>query len=117
MKEIDGYLDIIDSRDIETRIDYLESLENERDEDEQEELDNIINLRDSVLSSEWKHGLTLINDSYFVDYVRETAEDCGDISRNLPSYIEIDWDSTADNVKVDYSKVEFDGSTFYYFNY
>ena len=34
--------------------------------------------------------------------------------REIPSYIEIDWDATADNLKVDYSEIEIDGDTYFY---
>jgi hypothetical protein len=30
----------------------------------------------------------------------------------LPDWIVIDWDATADNLKVDYTEVEFDGVTY-----
>ncbi len=39
-------------------------------------------------------------------------EDIGDLPSDLPSYIEIDWDKTADNLRVDYSEVEYQGTTY-----
>jgi antirestriction protein len=66
----------------------------------------------------WMRGdwypVTLIRDSYFVAAMQELCEDIGDVSKDLPSYIEIDWEATARNLRVDYSSVEFHGVTFWY---
>jgi len=40
-------------------------------------------------------------------------EDCGDIPKNLPSYIEIDWETPARNIRVDYTAVEFGDVTYW----
>lgn len=66
---------------------------------------------------EWRgdwYPITLIRDSYFPDYVRELLEDCGDIPRNLPHYIEIDWQATARNIRMDYMACEIDGVMYWY---
>ena len=55
----------------------------------------------------------LVNDSYFAEYARDLVEDCGDIPRDLPHYIVIDWDATADNIRQDYTAFEFNGRTFW----
>jgi hypothetical protein len=34
-------------------------------------------------------------------------EDIGVLPKDLPTYIEIDWDKTADNLEVDYASVDF----------
>lgn len=58
---------------------------------------------------------TLIHDDYFTQYAQELAEDCGMIGRNDKwPYTCIDWDAAAEELKVDYSTVEFDGHTYYY---
>ena len=80
-------------------------------EGEEAELKVLQDLRDKV-GSEWSDGVTLIPESEFVAYCRELLEDCGDIPKNLPHYITIDWDDTADNIKVDYSEIEYDGDTY-----
>lgn len=59
-------------------------------------------------SEDWRHGAALVRDSYFEDYARELLEDCGDLPRDLPHYIEIDWEATARNIRMDYTSVEFD---------
>lgn len=62
---------------------------------------------------DWTYGATLVRDSYFTDYAREMLEDCGDLPKDLPSYIEIDWETTARNIQADYTSVEFDGVTYW----
>lgn len=61
---------------------------------------------------DWQYGATLIRYSYFTEYVQELLEDCGDIPKNIPHYIEIDWEATARNVMVDYTHIDFDGVTY-----
>ena len=65
-------------------------------------------------SSEWEDGLTLIRDEYFVDYCKELCEDIGDIPRNIPSYIVIDWKATAENLKADYTYATLCGCKYYF---
>lgn len=123
--------DVIDSRDIISRIEELESeledflAETEEDEDgndvlvndDEDDFDDIEELKIlreiqeevSAYSRDWKYGVTLIRRSYFVEYVEELTKEIGDMPQEIPSYIEIDWDATASNVEVDYSTVDYDG--------
>lgn len=82
------------------------------DDDERERLSSLTTLRDEFDSRDWRDGVTLIPESDFEDYARETAEDIGDIPDYLAAYI--DWERFADAVRMDYSVVEFDGETYYY---
>jgi hypothetical protein len=105
--------DVIDSRDIIERIEELEN-EDELDESEQEEL----NLLKSVAEegegySDWEHGETLINSNYWVDYCAQMVKDIGDLPQDIPNYIEIDWQGTADNLSNDYSRIDVGNSEFY----
>lgn len=54
-------------------------------------------------ADDWHHGETLIRDSYFTAYAQELCEDIGVLPKDLPSYIEIDWEATARNIQVDYT--------------
>lgn len=90
----------------------IESLESDFDEDEQEELAELENMESEI--SEWRDGETLIHEDNWIDYVKVFLEDCGDIPRDLPWYIAIDWKETADNLKSDYSEIEYQGNTYYY---
>ena len=38
------------------------------------------------------------------DFVQQLVEDTGDIPKDLPSYISIDWEGTARDVMMDYSE-------------
>lgn len=113
---IDNSQDVIDSRDVIARIEELEAIEaDERDSDEQDELTALLKLQYQAepYSDDWKYGATLISESYFTDYTEELLKDCGYLPAELPSWIVIDWEETAENVKVDYTSVEFDGVTYW----
>lgn len=68
---------------------------------------------DEQWRGDWYPG-TLIADPHFTDYARELLEDCGTIPRDIPDYIEIDWNATARNIRVDYSPIDIDGVTYWY---
>lgn len=84
------------------------------DEDNAHELAMLKELNDEGEGiSDWKYGATLIAESYFTEYCQELVSDIGDLPKNIPRYIEIDWDKTADNLKQDYTSVTFDGADYY----
>ena len=66
-------------------------------------------LEDEV-GNEFEYGAILIEEDDFEDYCQELVEDTGD----LPSYISnnIDWSGVAEDLKVDYSEVDFRGGTY-----
>jgi hypothetical protein len=132
--------DLIDSRDVIARI---EELTDERaaivdatdDEDENEEyreaaraeltewdednLDELQSLQDLAKQGEdyaadWQYGETLIRDSYFKEYAMELADDIGAINSEAswPNTC-IDWDQAAKELQMDYSSIEFDGTTYW----
>lgn len=133
MTNLDLSADIIDVRDVIERIETLESeietFENPKgyiclhDEHMQnkEELASLLSIMDELKTvgggdEEWRNNcypLTLIADSYFTEYARELLEDCGDIPKNFPHYIEIDWTATARNICGDYTSVAIDGATYW----
>ena len=122
--------DIFDSRDANARIEELEEeqeriadanaeLEDGQEPEEfedQEELEKLVTFRDEVGSIDWQYGITFIAEDYFKQYAEEYAEEIGAIGENTiwPRDC-IDWDEAADELKMDYSSVELDGETFYYF--
>lgn len=141
--------DIIDSRDVESRIDDLnDELKDgykeycgdvDEDEsplsfndwlaaqedgpshaiqthsDEAEEYRLLNELRDDVGHPEWASGLALINDDHFTEYAKQLADDIGAVNSEAhwPSNC-IDWEQAARELQVDYSSVEFDGTTYHY---
>jgi len=139
MKEISNRQDVIDSRDIIERIEELErcldtcphcgegilieegekqvcpDCENELfDEGEANELKVLKALADECEGySDWEHGEALIRESYWVQFVEDLCKDIGDLPSEVPWYIAIDWDQTAENISADYSRVDFDGVEYY----
>ena len=93
--------------------------EDERDnfktywEDEYQHIEAINEIEDEV-GGEFEYGCTLIEEDDFEDYVRELLVDRGYISKDLPTWMEIDWEATAENVKKDYSELEYKGETCYF---
>lgn len=109
--EISKYDDIIDSRDVEERIEELQDEENP-DNHQQQELDALIALRNEAkdYNCEWQYGEQLIRDTYFKDYCMELAEDVGAIDANAVwPYTCIDWEMASRELKYDYTSVDFDG--------
>ena len=133
-------MDYLDTRDLQERIDELENeieeLEEEleksvEDEDTEEnelctkrieewheendeELKELNDLKDEV--PEWSYGNTLVPDEEWIDYVQELLTDCDILPKDIPWYIEIDWEKTADNIAADYGTVDYQGKTYYYRN-
>lgn len=120
-REVSNNEDILDSRDIQARIEELEndgvqpySEEEEPDNNEERaELTALLALREEVSynsGDSWKDGATLIRDSYFEEYAEQLADDIGAIDRNASWPIcHIDWAAAAESLKQDYSSVDFNG--------
>lgn len=141
--EITNREDVIDSREIIDRIEYLEdeqtTLSDKLDEakenednleelqtalkdaqealkewdesDEGQELRALKSIQDEADGySDWKHGATLIRDSYFTEYAEQLANEMGAINKDQswPNNC-IDWKQAADELKQDYTCVDFDG--------
>ena len=127
---LDLTADIIDARDIIARVEELESdvadgytfeqwaAENEPQAQELALLRAILeDLKGYGGDEQWEgdwYPVTLIRDSYFTDYAQELLEDCGDIPKNLPPYVHIDWERTARDIRTDYSAIEIDGVAYWY---
>jgi len=132
--EITNSEDIIDSRDVIARIEALQAErdgwvlgapdgtetpnpqgwanENPNDADELASLEALAKEGENY-AADWHHGETLINDSYFATYCEELCKEVGSIPSDVPGYIVIDWEATAENMKVDYTPVDFDGVTYW----
>ena len=82
-------------------------------EDEYQQIEAINEIEDEV-GGEFEDGCLLIEEDYFEDHVEDMLVDCGYIPKDLPSWIEIDWEATAENVKQDYSELEYKGDTYYF---
>lgn len=114
---IDNYLDVIDVRDI-----IAEYVQVQLDEDEQDyasELEGLLaelagNGGDEKWLGDW-YPVTLIRDSYFVEYAQQLAEDIGaiDPDASWPNGY-IDWERAARDLQMDYTSVEYQGTTYWY---
>lgn len=125
-REISNSDKVIDSRDVIERIQYLEDerdqIEDEEEreawteDDEGKELAALKALADEAEGcGDWAHGETLIADSYFTEYAEELASDIGvyDPHNVRWPYTCIDWENAADELKQDYTRVDFDGETYW----
>lgn len=131
--------DVIDSRDV---IERIEELRAERDAwiEEVEENDNFefdmspetdwhnantdegleLNALEKLAeeasgySPDWEYGEALIRASYFTEYAQQLAEDCGMVNGDAtwPNN-HIEWEAAADELKIDYTEVDFDGVAYY----
>lgn len=141
--EPDYSADIIDTRDLVDRFNELEeelgefegilalynskasqydTLEQFKDwySDEYElykELEKLRELQEDLSGADenFEDGIILIAEEYFTAYCKDLVEEIGD-APVLPSYmvVDIDWDATADNLRVDYYDVTIDGNTYLY---
>ena len=124
--QLDLTADIIDVRGI---IERVEELENELEAQEGDTCDiDVMTERNALCAilddlkgyggdEQWRgdwYPVILIRDSHFTDYAHELCEDIGDVPRDLPSYIEIDWEQAARDLSMDYTSTEIDGVTYFY---
>lgn len=123
-QEISSTDDTIDSRDVIARIEELESI---RDDGEFTGVDNdelvlfsalMDGLKGNGEAEQWRgdwYPSGLIRDSYFTEYAQELAEDIGATPNEYGwPLMHINWRAAADDLKTDYSTVEFNGATYWY---
>lgn len=56
---------------------------------------------------------TLIHESHFETWIRETSDDGDNVDHPLANYMTIDWERYAHDMSSDYTVIEFDATTFY----
>jgi hypothetical protein len=110
-----GYLD---SRDLEDELQNLEEREDDKDdpldEEDKRNLKELKELKEECEDYGWDDGICFIPDYMFEDYCRELADDCYSLDKNNPLSNHIDWESWANAVEMDYSEVDFRGTTYKY---
>lgn len=114
--EDDEDVDKDDKEDAATALEMAEEALKEWDEGEEgQELRELQELQSEAegYAPDWSDGATLIRDDHFTDYVQNMLADIGDLPRDLPHYIVIDWEATASNIQQDYTSVEFGGVTYW----
>lgn len=125
----------LDTRDLQREFDDLESelnnlkdaLEEADDEDreqcqadlaewEEDNRERFDALRDLLSEVDSRYGVTLIPEDEFENYARDLADDLygSDARSSSWPFTCIDWEQAADELKQDYSTVEFDGDTYYF---
>lgn len=121
MTDITSFDDTIDVRDVIARVEELRETKAEHDADEAKELTTLEKLLSELAGyggdEQWEgdwYPITLIRDSYFTEAVQQLCEDTGDLPNGIPGYFVIDWEATANNLRVDYSSVDFDGTAYWY---
>jgi len=110
----DNNSDVIDSRDVIAKIEELEEIEelDELDEYQKEELEALQALAEQGESygEDWQYGVVLVRDSYFEEYAQDYAESCGAMNDSMSwPYTYIDWEGAADELRADYTSIDFDG--------
>lgn len=145
MTDFNNNSNIIDSRDILERIEeieteieeieteiegaqsvsnvaYIDSFNKELEDDPtyldlKEELKILQELIDDIGSGAGD-GVTLINEDHFTEYAESYANDIGAIDSQTAVWPAnyIDWEQAADELRIDFSDVDYDGETFYYRN-
>ncbi len=69
---------------------------------------------DEQWEGDW-YPVTLIRESHFTEYAQELADDIGAMTTGDKwPYTCIDWEQAARELKMDYSTVEYDGTTYFY---
>ena len=81
---VEDYLQAIDQYDEEVVESFLEIFD----------IDSIGSLSDAYMG-QYDSG---------AEFAQSIAEDCGDVPRNMPSWIEIDWKASWDNLNYDYTE-------------
>lgn len=110
--EISNTDNLIDIRDV---IERVEALEDSEDSDEQDELRTLTELLEECKGyggdEKWRgdwYPVTLIRDTYFMDYAQELAEEMGAryAAADWPMNC-IDWEQAARELKYDYIGLKF----------
>ena len=80
-------------------------------EDELKEIEEIDTI-ENELGSEFDYGVALVDVDDWEEFVEQDLKDLGYIPKDFPSWIEIDWEATANNVRQDYTEVEYQGNSY-----
>jgi hypothetical protein len=85
--------------------------------DEIEELASLEELKSQCLGygSDWRHGMTLVRDSYFPVYAERYFEDTIDSRIDISHwpYCHIDWAEAAEALQMDFTSIDYDGVTYW----
>jgi hypothetical protein len=123
-----NHADVIDVRDLIARFEELESLSDNEggtfnaamSDTKRAELQalktTLSELKGMGGDEQWRgewYPLTLIHEDHFTQYVKELATDCGYLPRDLPDWIAVDWERTAEAVQQDYLMIDIGDRTYW----
>lgn len=105
-----------DRDDAEIDLEFARRALRDWDDENRDEFDALNSLRDEFDHRSWRDGITLIPEDNFEDYARDYAEDLygNDIRKASWPFNCIDWKQAADALRMDYSSVEYEGTTYLY---
>lgn len=63
--------------------------------------------------ADWVHGVQLILDEHWTEYAEQLTDDLGALPSGIPEWVVIDWEQTAENLKADYTAVEWGAYTYW----
>lgn len=110
--------DFLDTRAIMRRIEYLEGQQDTAKPEELATLKALLELLRDSSGDLPDDGVQLIRDSYLTEYAKKLAADIGTINPSASAFSwplnHIDWEAAADELRADYSSVEFGGVTYWY---
>ena len=105
-----------DRQNSKDELDAAQANLDEWDTENKAELDALeaVNSEGEDYAADWTHGETMIREDYFEVYAQQLAEDIGAIPADLKwPFTHIDWESAAEELKQDYSTINFDGTDYY----
>ena len=115
--------DVTDSRDIIARIEQVKSdldqarVDGNDTTDLEAELKALEEFAEeaSEYAPDWHYGETIIHEDYFTQYAQELSDELslGDGAMARWPFTHIDWEAAADELKMDYSVVGFNGIVYY----
>lgn len=130
MNNISNTADIIDTRDIVERVEELKSnlhnfyVDGEASWDAEDPdvieynlLSGVLNVVRDYSEDTPEDGVALIRESHFRNYAEqywEDIRDTGNRTGNQWPYTHIDWDAAADDLRMDYTELEYDGVTYFF---
>ncbi len=102
--------------------DWLLEVKDDSEHHMQNKAAELLNLRALAEQGEgygdWMHGEQLIREDYFTCYIEQLIADCYELPKELTSgnwpyrHITVDYEAAAEEAKVDYHEVDFDGTTY-----
>lgn len=112
-----GDMDAPEERALSEAIDDLNAWDNSSEADELKALKALADQCDHV--SDWVHGETLIREDHFTKYIENLIDDCYEMPKEMHSgkwpfcHMTMDYEAAAEEAKVDYEEVDFDGVNYF----